>query len=205
MPLNGSNFKNACFISYKHPPPNAPPNHHWFVFANAVRKGISARLDVNIRTYCDVDLKSCPGIKYPAALSEELCKSVCLVAILVPQYWESSWCRAEWKAMEDLESERLGKNKKEGLIIPIIYRGETEEWRKLIGVREPTVLNVLKPATQLDNISNLDKIDKIARRIERFVNMLRDPCVNCNEFRIPIVGKEDKIVTAFTDPNPVAW
>ncbi len=107
--------------------------------------------------------------------------------------------------MEDLESKRLGKSKKEGLIIPIIYRGETEEWRKLIGVREPSVLKVVKPATQLDNVSNLEKIEKIASRIDRLVNMMRDPRVNCNEFRIPIVGKEDKIVTAFTDPNPVAW
>ncbi|MCK4788428.1 MAG: toll/interleukin-1 receptor domain-containing protein [Desulfobacteraceae bacterium] len=202
---NDSKFKNACFISYKHPPANAPLNHKFYVFANAIQRRINACLTVNITAYRDVDLKSYPGIKYPAALSEELCKSVCLVAILVPQYWESFWCRAEWKAMENLESKRLGKSKKEGLIIPVIYRGETEEWRKLIGVREPSVLKVVKPATQLDNVSNLEKIEKIASRIDRLVNMLRDPRVNCNEFRIPIVGKEDKIVTAFIDPNPVEW
>lgn len=205
MPPNDSKFKNACFISYKHPPPNAPPNHNFYVFANAIQSRINACLTVNIAAYRDDDLKSYPGIKYPAALSEELCKSVCLVAILVPQYWESSWCRAEWQAMENFESKRLGKNKKEGLIFPVIYRGETEKWRKLIGVREPTELNVVKPATQLNNVSNLEKIEKIADRIEKFVNMLKKPYVNCNEFRIPIVGEEDEIGTTFGDPNPIAW
>src|SRR5262245_1626911 len=102
MPPNGNGFENACFISYKHPPKNAPSDHFYREFAIQFRKQLERYLSTTIRTYLDEDAD--PGSAYPTELSLNLCKSVCMIAVLVPEYPDSSWCKAEWNSMERLEA-----------------------------------------------------------------------------------------------------
>ena len=92
----------------------------WVEFVEALEERIQFYLTVNRSIYRDKDLRSKPGIPYPQELSTQLCESVCMIAVLVPDYQESSWCKAEWKAMEELEQQRLDKPERRELIIPVL-------------------------------------------------------------------------------------
>ena len=89
----------------------------WSQFAETFAGLLQDRLTTNTTVFWDEKLNHDPGKPYPDELSRNLCQSVCMVAVLVPQYLESAWCMAEWRAMERLEIQRLGK---QGLIIPVI-------------------------------------------------------------------------------------
>jgi hypothetical protein len=123
MPASGNGFKHACFISYKHPPREASGPNFYQDFVRALRERIEYYLQTKIRTYLDEDAD--PGTSYPTELSQSLCQSVCLIAVLTPDYFDSSWCKAEWEAMIKLEEKRLGKA---GLIIPVVLRGDVKQW-----------------------------------------------------------------------------
>jgi hypothetical protein len=61
-------------------------------------------------------------------LSRKLCKSVCMIIVFTPAYFDSISCSIEYKAMEALEKRRftlLGDSfdKNQRLIIPLIVRG----------------------------------------------------------------------------------
>ena len=86
-------------------------------WAEELQKRLVKFLTIGLQPYRDDQLRSKPGVDYPVELSRQLCRSVCLLAILSPEYWESNWCCAVWKAMEKLEAKRLpGKC---ALIIPV--------------------------------------------------------------------------------------
>lgn len=198
-------FEYACFICYKHPPSSdvAPSVKHYYLeFVEALQEKLEAFLTTKIRSYRDDQLKSVPGITYPEELSRKLCKSVCLVAVLVPEYLESSWCLAEWKAMEKLEEKRLGPNKK-GLIIPVLFRGNFQKAEQFAGTR--VIVNfktVNKPRTQLDTVKNRGVIEDIARRIHALAKQLTSPGEICENFEI---DTDVEIITpTHDDPDPLA-
>src|SRR5215217_7028588 len=166
-------YANACFISYKRPPqwgnnfPGPAParqlRHLWLEFAETFQDRLNQVLSTSIPSYRDSAID--PGQPYPQVLSKNLCQSICMVALLVPEYLESSWCKAEWKAMEKLEQERLGGGQ-QGLIIPVIFRGDPKRLQAFFGTREAVDLrSVVDPSTQLRLISNRRKIEAIAAKI----------------------------------------
>ena len=115
-------LEHACFISYKHPPerPAARRVAHFYTeFVDAFKARLDSFLTINPDIYSDAVLKSGPGKPYPQELSRNLCGSACLIAILVPEYWESSWCLAEWEAMTKLAEQRVGPSKAKSHIIPV--------------------------------------------------------------------------------------
>lgn len=193
-------FEHACFISYRHPPPTAPDSDRHFraQFAHAFREALEQYLTVEIRTFCDPDLRRDPGVRYPSELSQRLCRSVCLVAIIVPDYWESSWTLGEWLAMERLERTRPGRP---DLIIPVIQRGDASTRSQRIETRVPVEFNIVA-ARQLKNIRNLEKIRDIARKIDRHVKQLSSFQVECDAFEIDLTRHADMPVAA--DPDPFA-
>lgn len=158
-------------------------------------------MPTNIRTYLDEDAD--PGISYPTELSQKLCSSVCFVAVLTPEYLDSSWCQAEWEAMVAFEAKRLGPSQK-GLVIPVVLRGEIKQWESRYN-RKPVDLRVDLPS-QLHNIKRSSAIKDIVDIITKFVAKAGDPCADCRTFRLSIdLGPE--VVSApssFTDPNPLA-
>src|SRR6476660_8946664 len=62
------------------------------------------------------------------AISAGICKSICMIMIYTPLYFdtEHTYCAQELKAMQDLEEERKKHltDSSKGLIIPVILRGE---------------------------------------------------------------------------------
>jgi hypothetical protein len=123
-------YQHSCFISYKHPPVHdisGASKHFWMEFITAFQTKLESFITIELKTYRDDQLRSTPGVNYPAELSRKLCRSVCMIAILVPEYMESSWCRAEWRAMEQLERERTSDSAVDGFIIPILFRGHSDK------------------------------------------------------------------------------
>lgn len=194
-------FEHACFISYKHPPPVADGTRHshaWELFVDTIREMLVNELTVKREVYYDVVLRRNPGGLFPQELSRNLCRSVCMVAILQPEYLESAWCRAEWQAMERLEKAR-GNAAAPGIIIPIWYRGGTEV-RDFAGTRQVVDLRGVATRRQLrENVSNVRTLQGIAGRIDGFVRSVSDPGADCGTWSID-VGAERQVATV-QDPS----
>ena len=200
MPPNGNNFEHACFISYKHPPKTAREGHFYEVFVEAFRERLEHFLNTPIRTFVDRDLD--PGSPYPTELARSLCKSVCMIAILVPEYPDSNWCRAEWEAMEKLEVLRL--NGQRGLIIPIALRRTAAEWNAFFTRTPVDFSKVSVPKIQLRGVKHSQKISDIADQIKKFVDQVQETCENCVDFKFSLGVEELKPEPTFKDPNPLA-
>lgn len=119
-------FEHSCFISYRH------PNHQLGRrIVSELYEGLCSELELmtDKNVYLDtVGLEG--GYLYNENLAIELYKSVCMIVIYTPTYFsfEHPYCSREYKAMEDLEHERLDllfdpEDKTKGLIIPIVFRG----------------------------------------------------------------------------------
>jgi hypothetical protein len=189
-------YANACFISYKNPPIES---HVAREFVDTLVETLEYYLVSPIRVYCDTALRTRPGIAYPAELSSQLCRSVCMVAVLTPEYIESSWCMAEWHAMESLERQRLRNN--QGLIIPILFKGSREMFEPAVSGRTIMDFNgLLKPSRQLSKLSNLKKIQDMAVYIDNYVKALRAQVPNCVGFKIPVGA--DQITLKIQEPSP---
>jgi hypothetical protein len=192
-------FEYACFISYKHPPKTAPEDHFYKEYAKSLKAVLEKYLMTEIRIFLDMDAD--PGTAYPTHLPQSLCKSVCMIAILTPEYADSKWCAAEWQAMEKLEAKRLGIGEK-GLIIPIVAQGNVGELENIFK-RKPLDLKVAL-TKQLRNAKKAEKIQDLARQIARFVNKLTDPCENCAGFSFELGPEETTYPPKYKDPDPFA-
>jgi hypothetical protein len=192
-------YQNSCFISYKHPPVPRGSAHLWWDFVDAFQAKLEYFITLEQRTYRDDKLRSTPGVKYPAALSRNLCQSVCMIAILVPEYMRSNWCRAEWRAMEKLERDRNADSNEDGIIIPIMFRGKEDKIAKFCGSRTfMDFSNIVNPKEQLDSTENRERVDSIARRV---AELARYSPTDCGTFAIN-VGPE-VVDPDFDDPNPL--
>src|SRR5207249_4861575 len=89
-------YAYACFISYKRPPkrtvpaedvaPARPPKPHiWLQFAEAFQIQLDQFLTTHERSFRDDALA--PGTDYPRGLAKNLCRSRCMVALVVPEYF----------------------------------------------------------------------------------------------------------------------
>jgi hypothetical protein len=189
-------YTNACFISYKNPPIES---HVAREFVDTLVTTLEFYLLSEIRVYCDTDLRTKPGIAYPNEFSSQLCRSVCMVAVLTPEYIESSWCMAEWRAMESLEQQRLPHDR--GLIIPLLFKGPRQLFEPAVSGRTVMDFNgLLKPSRQLNKLSNLKKVQDIASYIDNHVRVLRARPPDCDGFKINV--GTDEITLRVQEPSP---
>ncbi len=207
-------YSFACFISYKRPPrlvtppnvlPGPQPKHLWLQFAEAFESQLKTFLNLHIPVFRDEYLR--PGTEYPGEFARNLCKSVCMVALVVPEYFESRWCRAEWEAMKSLESGRLGAGKV-GLIIPVICVGDRAALEPFFENRQGFDLaGIVSPARQLNSVRNRAKIQSIADIINRYSRSLTGPAMDCDAFSLkmgPDEMKRDEIAPRIAEPSPFA-
>jgi TIR domain len=120
-------IKYACFISYRHGQRKLAER-----IINDLYDALESELEtwLDEKVYLDRErLKG--GDFYNEALAKALCESVCMIMIFTPTYFSAdhTFCTREYKAMEKLEEQRfqaLGErvDKRRGLIIPIVFRGE---------------------------------------------------------------------------------
>jgi hypothetical protein len=197
MPSNGNKFKNACFISYKHPPKTAREANFYREFVEAFQERLEFYLSTDIRTY--VDLNADPASSYPAELPQQLCGSVCMIAVLVPEYPDSNWCQAEWDAMERFEVLRLGEGKR-GLIIPIALRRPPDEWNARYR-RKPIDFSKVSVPNQLKGVKHSEKIQQIADMIQKLVEEVKETCEDCGKFQFDLREEMLNLNPAFKDPE----
>jgi hypothetical protein len=198
-------YQHSCFISYKHPPRfsdgSGVSSHFWDEFVRAFKERLESRLTIGLSAYWDQRLRSAPGVKYPSELAQRLCRSVCMIAILVPEYFESSWCLAEWKAMERLEQERTANSSSISFIIPILFRGDRAKAEEFCGHHGCTdFTNIYRPAIQLNTKDSRRTFEDIARQVSTLAK-IKSP-TDCSKFLIHN-GEEVIQPSLDDDPNPL--
>jgi len=121
-------IEHACFISYCHGQKELMTR---FIdeLKHALESSIEPYLDEEV--YIDVERLG-PGYRYNEALAQAICRSVCMVTVLMPKYFSHDYCLRELAAMKRLEEQRfqtMGAMMRhgEGLIIPIILRGKRQD------------------------------------------------------------------------------
>lgn len=198
-------WENSCFFSYKHPPNSDPTDtrpHYWLEFIENFQAKLKQFMTDGLPMYRDDKLSRVPGAHYPAELSRNLCRSVCLIAVLVPEYLESKWCKAEWDAMVQLERERAANPDADGFIIPVLFRGDKEKLAEFCGSRQIVDFrHIVKPAIQLDTIASRRTLEEIGQRVARLA--ARHSPTDCSKFAISI-GVETAQPSLHADPNPLA-
>ncbi|SRR6266852_7871709 len=194
-------FQHSCFISYKHPPVQdklKADKHFWMEFVTAFQEKLENYLTVGLSTYRDEDLRARPGASYPAELAVNLCRSICMIAILMPEYMESPWCRAEWQGMEELEEQREPGAK--GAIIPVLFRGDPERAKAFAGTRVIVDFShVDKPRTDLNTKNSRRMMEMIAHQVADLAR-LHSP-TDCGAFVINV--GQDVAEPRFDDPSPL--
>lgn len=117
-------FKHCCFISYRH-----TKGYKGKAWTARIVEDLKAELEllVNKEVYRDTErLKGADF--YNEALAGALCRSVCMVVLFWPTYFDNThlFCAREFKAMERLERERLQllpvEEQPHGLIIVLALR-----------------------------------------------------------------------------------
>ncbi len=107
-------FEHLCFISW----PRASGDHVRR-FVEACREEIETRCAPSgLRGTVFLDLSMKKGVDWERTIARALCRSICMVSVCGPLYYESNWCRREWGSMDSLGRLRLGAE--HDLIFPIV-------------------------------------------------------------------------------------
>lgn len=200
-------IKYSCFISYRHDSVAIARD-----FQDALENELS--LLINLPVYRDEERLQA-GDFFNPALASALCQSACMVMLYIPRYFDeqSTYCAREFKAMEQIETERIEKLKKNGhhtssgLIIPIVYRGLEILPQKISTNRhfhnfEPyflggrTLKNNKKYLLAIKDIANY-----IFHRCQDLNNLPTDPCSGCSNFEIPTKSKISGWLNAVLPPK----
>jgi hypothetical protein len=195
-------YLHSCFISYSHfPEPDSleAGQHFELEFVEAFEKKVNMFRQIALLTYRDVQLSSNPGVHYPDELARKMCRSICMIAVLTREYMESKWCRAEWRAMEQLEKARkIGK--RDGCIIPILRRGDLKQAQEFCGTRQFLDFSkVVAPKAQLDTVWGRQRMLDIGAQVARLAAHVSP--VDCAGFSIDV--GEEVTKPAFDDPSPL--
>lgn len=171
-------FQYACFISYCH---SAKEKTVKFIeqFVDALENSLDQRLGQGV--YIDRERLQA-GYKFNIAIAGALRQSICMVAILSPEYYRSEYCQREYAAMERIESKRradLGiPPPDKGLVLPLLVWGTEGEVpqairSKLHYVKMPFGLINLRSEIKYDPnlIPIVDKVgDLICEHHKRFAD-----------------------------------
>jgi hypothetical protein len=203
MPLQYS-----CFISYRHSQQDIVLD-----LAKSLQTELSRWLDMEV--YLDRE-KLEGGDFFSAELAKALCESVCLIAVYTPTYFskQNTFCAREFKAMEQLEEQRLTKlglprNKKHGLIIPVVYRGDKKLPSSIKSSRQYHMFESFQISGRdnLDNPEYAQKIKEIAEYIEERCEELRvvenDICECCDTFDFPSETEISGWLESMLPPKPL--
>jgi hypothetical protein len=182
-------FDYSCFISYRHPQHDDDLTKTFIKdLKKALKTYISPWMDQDI--YIDEDRLK-PGYHFNEALSDAICRSVCLILIYTPRYFrkDSTYCTREYWAMKKLEQERrkMLPRAEMGFIIPIVFRGP-----KLIPAELKNEIHycdfskyTLAQTEISKNPEYIEKIDNIAEYIHELHEHIKNVNPDCSRFRLP--------------------
>jgi hypothetical protein len=190
-------FSHACFISYRH----RPGSKDYKTVIDDLRDALQNEvlLWMNPAVYLDYD-RLRGGNFFNQALSKAICESVCMVVFYIPPYFDPdySYCAREFKAMEQLEAQRLkalgiagGPN---GLIIPVVCRGWDTFPAEIKGARqcynfEPYYMEKRKISQHAKGRAEIKQIAKyIFDRYQEMKSADAALCSGCDTFSLPQEG-----------------
>lgn len=95
---------NPCFISYPHP---KIKGSRLATFIEELSTELGSLLDGFVPGEVAIDINRLqPGYNYNIALQQDICKSVCMVVVYVPEYANREYCRREFELMERIDQRR---------------------------------------------------------------------------------------------------
>jgi hypothetical protein len=188
-------FKYSCFISYRHGQRKVSEQ-----IINDLTEELGLWLDKEV--YVDRE-RLRGGDFYNEALAQALCESVCMIVVFTPTYFsvDHTFCTREYKAMEKLEEQRFqvlaGRtDKKRGLIIPLVFRGEDYLPQEIKTNRhcynfEQFLMSDVEISRHPDYAPKIREIAEIIRKhYDVLMKASSDPCQGCENFALP---SEDEI------------
>lgn len=119
-------FEYSCFVSYRHGRKRLMTS-----FIEQLIAALEAYVEpyVDLPVFHDVD-GLYGGDLYDREFARVLCRSVCMIAVYTPTYFDRqrTYCAREYRGMEIVEERRFGRINDErvktrGLIIPIVLKG----------------------------------------------------------------------------------
>ncbi len=187
----------SCFISYRNPRIGENLAQHRKIVTDFY-KTLAGELAMHVEEPVYIDKQRLkPGFFFNESLAESLCRSACMVMLYTPTYFhlEHPYCAREFRAMEELESARLGQVNhpsmaSTGLILPVVIRGR--DWLPPYvsdkrTYHELATLNLLKK-----RITSHSRYQEAIRQTARYVRgvcaILREtPEVfgQCTKFKLP--------------------
>jgi hypothetical protein len=187
-------FQYSCFVSYRHHGQSELAERIIDDLEKALRNELPFLVEEGI--YLDRNrLKG--GDFYNEELQEALCRSVCMIIVFTPTYFSKKhpYCAREFKAMELLEQQRLAKlaepERKQGLIIPIVFRGAEDLPQEIKGKRqiynfEKFLLYDVEMSKHPEYASRIKEIaETIAKRKKALEATRVEFCSDCNTFKFP--------------------
>lgn len=186
-------FRYACFISYCH-----GQSKLMKTFIEQLKDALKNYLDpyLDEEVYIDEERLQ-PGFHYNEELAKAICESICMIVVYSPKYERHSYCLREYQAMELIEKERmqlLGERaiSGRGMIIPLIFRGETEDLPPKIK-KDIHYIDFSKFTLATSDLSSdpeyIKQFENIAKYIHKYFEIFKevnvDVCCGCNSFRLP--------------------
>ena len=182
-------YEYCCFVSYPH-----GQNNVLVPLVQKIVEALEKEIGAQIRKRVWLDSNFLQGGNIiNSEIGSKLCKSACMILFYTPLYFdrEHLYCAQELKAMQDLEEQRLKllKEKGNGLIIPIILRGEKKyplstryKYYKFtdIEMNDPIEQIPLKYAKEIRSIA-----EYIIERYEELDAVAHLLPSNCNEYSLP--------------------
>jgi len=196
--LQEAGYEHYCFISWPH-----IENEYLAETAMTIRERLVGRLSDSIRKpSVFLDLTSVPGgVIWPAHLKRALCRSITMVAICVPMYFDPSHklCGLEWAAMDVLHSRRFSRAEFKS-IIPVMVR--TGNVPAAVSRIQPVDMSgVITSGSYFRTNEFTRKLEEIMQRIESVADALarQNSIAGCDRFKFP---KKSAFAGCATKPQP---
>jgi hypothetical protein len=196
--LQEAGYEHYCFISWPH-----IENDYLAEAAMHIRDGLIGRLSDSIpRPSVFLDLTSVPGgAIWRTHLTRALCRSITMVAICVPIYYDAThrWCGLEWAAMDVLNTRRISRPEFNS-IIPVIVR--TGNLPAAVSRIQPVdISGVITSGSYFRTNEFRRKLEEIMQRIESVADALarQNSTAGCDQFKFP---KKSAFAGCTTKPQP---
>ena len=183
----------SCFVSYRH-----TTCYKGKTYTERIVEDLKAELELRVAREVYRDLERLKGAEfYQEALAAALCRSVCMVVLFWPGYFseEHTFCAREFKAMEELEKQRLSLLPKDqrdkGLIVILALRDFGQIPREITMSRlcKDFEAHTMKRNMRIDPGFQRDIFDVgsyIAERVRTFQTFAPDIFRGCDDFRLPL-------------------
>lgn len=204
-------FRYACFVSYRH---GQQPALKDLVrrFHDSLAGELELWLGPDLPVYVDEErLKA--GHLYNEALAADLCKSVCMIMLFTPTYFDRvhRYCAREYHGMLTLERQRLAlldpEQRQYGLIIPIVFRGESFLPAEIVDRRnhrnfENYTLESRDPSRRGDYRKEIKKVAEYIMGRHAAMDPFSDEiCKECDRFSLPRGEDLDDWFTQLSGPS----